>query len=170
MNKLILQAVAALVVVVAMWFGWRAVKNHYIEVGKAEVQAKWDADKAARKKAEDAAIAKRAQDNALEKERQDAIVDRIKEQYNVEIGKLRNDVATAKRVRVGTAICGQGTSSPTKASGTEGSNVANPGAGLVREDVERDIRALMINVEEALATGRACQNFLIDNGFTSERR
>lgn len=67
------------------------------------------------------------------------------------------------RVRVGTASCGP--AATTEATGTSGSDGANPPGRLVREDVERDTRALSVAVEQDLATGRACQAFVIGNGL-----
>lgn len=165
MNPLILRGAAALAVILALLFGFRAIKNHYIDVGKADVQTKWNADKTARKIAEDAAIAKRLSENVIEKAKQDITNKTITENYH-EIDKLRNELATSKRMRVGTAICGQGSTGTAKTSSPERSNVPDSGTGLVREDVERDIRALMIQVEESFATGRACQAFIKENGMT----
>lgn len=168
MTSIYMKAGAALAIVLALFFGYRALANHHQDIGRQEVQDKWDADKITRKNAEDAATAKRLADNAIEKAKQDATNKTITEKYN-EINSLRNELAASKRVRVGTAICSQGSASLTKASGTEGSNVPDTGARVVREDVERDIRALMIQVEESFATGRACQSFIRENGFTSEQ-
>ena len=155
---------AALLVLLGLWWG---VSHHYTEVGKAEVQAKWEKDKVARAKAEELAIADRNTKNAQEKERQDVVNKTITEKYN-EINNLRNELATAKRMRIGTAICSQRPSSPAKTTSPESSAPADTGAIVVREDVERDIRALMIRVEESFATGRACQAFIRENGFAAE--
>lgn len=151
-------------VILALLWGWWAISNHYTDVGRAEVQAKWDIEKKKIKEAEDKAIAKRNADNIIEKAKQDSINKTITENYYA-IDSLRNELATAKRMRAGTAICGQGSAGTSKASGPERSDVPDSGARLVREDVERDIRALMIQVEESFATGRACQSFIRDNGF-----
>lgn len=169
MNRLAMQAIAAIVVILALWFGLRALEKHYIEIGKAEVQAKWDKDKVARKAAEELAIADRNAENAREKKRQDATNKTITENYH-EIDKLRTDLTSVKRVRIGTAICGQGASATTKTDSSNSGDVADTGARLVREDVNRDIRTLMIKVEEGFAAGRACQTFIEENGFTSPRK
>lgn len=169
MNTMLIKAIASLAVIVGLWFGWRAVKNHYIDVGRAEVQAKWEKDKIARKQAEELAEADRKAANAREKERQDRVTQTITEKYHADLAKVRGDLAAAKRVRVGTAICGQGSSGATQAPGAQGSEPADTGTRVVREDIERDIRTMMVVVEEAFATGRACQSFIRDNGFAPEQ-
>lgn len=166
MNRLILQVVAVLAVLVALWWG---LSNHYTKVGRAQVQAKWDKDKADKKAAEELAIADRNAENAREKERQDATNKTITENYH-EIDRLRTELTSAKRVRIGTAICGKGSFATTKTDSSNGGDVADTGARLVREDVNRDIRTLMIKVEEGFAAGRACQTFIEENGFTSPRK
>jgi len=67
------------------------------------------------------------------------------------------------RVRVGTGVCGP--SSPAQTEGPAGGDRADPPGRLVREDVERDLRALKEAVEQDLATGRACQAFVRENGL-----
>lgn len=69
----------------------------------------------------------------------------------------------AERVRIGPASCGP--AATTEAAGAGGSDGAHPPGRLVRDDVERDTRALTIAVEQDLATGRACQAFVIGNGL-----
>lgn len=67
------------------------------------------------------------------------------------------------RVRVGAGTCGPAAS--TKTDDAASSDGANSPGRLVREDVERDTRALTEAVEQDLATGRACQAWGRENGF-----
>lgn len=67
------------------------------------------------------------------------------------------------RVRVGQGTCGAAGAAKTDDAG--GSNGADSPGRLVREDVERDTRALDVAVEQDLATGRACQAWGRENGF-----
>lgn len=165
LSPIALRGLAGILIIVALWFGWRMVRNHYIDVGKTEVQAKWDADKAARAKAEEAAMAKRVQYNAREKERQDEANRTITENYNAEITKVRADLALASRMRVGTNVCRQGSTGDAQTPSAQGSQPADTGTRVVSDKTDRAIRKLMIDVEDALATGRACQSFLRENGF-----
>lgn len=155
-------AAAIILILTGLWW---SLSSHYTDVGRAEVQAKWDKDKAARAKAEELAIAGRNAKNAQEKEKQDQINQTITEKYNDELTKVRNDLAIAKRVRVGTAICGARSTGPSEAKNAEGSTPADTRAIVVRDDIDRDLRALMIRVEEGFAAGRACQGWGIENGF-----
>lgn len=68
------------------------------------------------------------------------------------------------RVRVGHAICG-GPAAPAQAESTSGSDGAYPAGRLVRSDIERDLRALKVAVEQHFATGRTCQAFVTGNGL-----
>lgn len=161
------KAAIAAMVALALFFGYRAIANHYTEVGKAEVQAKWNADKVARKAAEDLAVADRNAENERLKGEQRKSNETITEKYNAELTKVRNDLATAKRMRVGTAICGQGSSAPAKAGNAEGGITADNATWGIREDAERDLRALELRVEESFATGRTCQGWGVANGFAN---
>lgn len=67
------------------------------------------------------------------------------------------------RVRVGAGTCGPSTAAA--AEDAAGSDSSNPPGRLVRDDVERDTRALTEAVEQDLATGRACQAWGKKNGF-----
>lgn len=156
-------AAAIILVLCGLWWG---VSRHYIKVGQDEVQAKWDRDKVAQKKAEELAIADRNAENAREKEDQSKRSKANQEKHDAELNEMRNRIIAAQRVRVGTAICSQ---RPTAASKTEGPQVgttADTRAVVVRDDIDRDIRALMIRVEEGFAAGRSCQRFIIEEGFT----
>ena len=81
---------------------------------------------------------------------------------NEELAPVRERIVV-ERVRVGAGICGPtGAADPEGAAGGDGTD--SPGR-LVRPDVERDIRALKLAVEEDLTTGRACQAFVRENGI-----
>lgn len=89
---------------------------------------------------------------------------------NTTITKAKNDEIApvvqriyVDRVRVGAASCGPATTAKTDDAGS--GNGADSSGRLVREDVERDTRALTEAVEQDLATGRACQAWGKANGF-----
>jgi|SRR5450830_465281 len=87
----------------------------------------------------------------------------IQRKYDEEITTARTAAARRERMRIGTALCPTTGSSET--GGASGGNGANPGARLVSDDIERDIRALEVRVEEAFASGRAAQAFIRANGL-----
>ncbi len=154
-------AFAVLVVLVAGYLGWH---EHVYDQGFAAEKAIWDADKDARKKAEEVAVAKRLAENAAAKEIQAENSRLITRKYDDEISALRDRIDHAPRLHVGPAICG-GPASPAAPSGAGSGDAADPAGRLVPDDVDRDLRALMKEVEEALATARAAQQFIRDNGM-----
>ena len=136
-------------------------------VGIVYEHAKGDAEGFRRATSERAArdavaIFTRVSDNAALSIKQDAI--------NRIITKVKNEEVTpviqriyVDRVRVGTGTCGS--TSATNTSGAGSGDGADTSVRLVREDIERDTRALIEAVERDLATGRACQMFLRESGM-----
>ena len=108
------------------------------------------------------AIVTRVHDNAVLSIKQDTINTIITETRNAEITPVVQRIYV-DRVRVGAGTCGPAGTADTQGAG--GGNGANPPGRLVREDVERDTRALTEAVEQDLATGRACQAFVRENGM-----
>lgn len=108
------------------------------------------------------AVISRVQDNAALSIKQNAINAFITKDKNEKLAPVIARIA-AERVRIGPAICGP--SAPAKAESPSGSDDTDSSGRLARSDVERDIRALKISVETDLATGRACQAFVIENGL-----
>jgi len=109
------------------------------------------------------AVAARLKENGAKAVQQAAANVAITKAKNEEIAPVARRIA-ADRVRVGPAIC-SGPTSPTEPKSAASSDGTNPSGRLVRPDVERDIRALKLAVEEDLATGRACQAFLRENSL-----
>lgn len=109
------------------------------------------------------AVAAKLKENAAIGVKQATTNVAITKAKDVEITPVRNRIAV-DRVRVGPAIC-SGPTTPTDAKSSASSDGTDTPSRLVRPDVERDIRALKLAVEEDLATGRACQAFLRDNGL-----
>lgn len=108
------------------------------------------------------AIVTRVSDNAALSLKHDTVNRIITKVKNEEVAPVVQRIYV-DRVRVGTGTCGPASSADTPGAG--GSNGANPPGRLVREDVERDTRALTEAVEQDLATGRACQAFVRENGM-----
>jgi len=80
------------------------------------------------------------------------------------VGPVRERIVT-HRVYIGSAVCCDRPATLAETEGTGGGVEANPPGRLVRPDVERDLVALQLAVEEDLATGRACQATLRENGM-----
>lgn len=108
------------------------------------------------------AVITRTHDNAVLSIKQNTINTIITETKNAEITPVVQRIYV-DRVRVGTGTCGPAGAADTQSAG--GGDGANPPGRLVRDDVERDTRALTEAVEQDLATGRACQAFVRENGM-----
>ncbi len=108
------------------------------------------------------AIVARMRDNAALSIKQDNINQIITRTKNEELAPVVRHIYV-DRVRVGAGTCG-----PASAAAADGASVSDetdPPGRLVRDDVERDTRALTEAVEQDLATGRACQSFVRENGM-----
>jgi hypothetical protein len=68
-------------------------------------------------------------------------------------------------MRAGLAITCGGPANPAQTASAGGGDAADTGGRLVREDVQRDIDALKLRVEEAFAAGRTYQAFVPANGM-----
>lgn len=108
------------------------------------------------------AIVARVRDNAALSTKQDNINHIITRTKNEELAPVVQRIYV-DRVRVGAGTCGP--AGAASAQGASGGDGANSSGWLVRDDVERDTRALTEAVEHDLATGRACQAFVRENGM-----
>ena len=108
------------------------------------------------------AILARVRDNAVLSIKQDNINQIITRNKNEEIAPVVQRIYV-DRVRVGAGTCGP--AGAANADGASGGDGADSSGRLVRDDVERDTRALTEAVEQDLATGRACQEFVRENGM-----
>ena len=154
-----LTAAVTLVVILLLGGAWWV--RHY---GAERYQAGHAAAIAERAQADDEAVRKRTAENAAKAVSQADSNVTITEKKHEEIQPVRERIVT-QRVYVGSALCGDRLAGPAETQGAAGSDSANPPGWLVRPDVERDLIALKLAVEEDLATGRACQRVLQDEGM-----
>lgn len=149
---------------IATLYGWHTIKSRYIEEGKTAVYQEWKiADAESEEKENDAMLA-RQKENAETEKKQAETNALIKKGHAHEIAKIRAAIASAPKLRVGTAICGGFAGTPETESAS-GSDATNTGTRLVRDDIDRDIKSLELKVEEAFATCRAAQEFITANGL-----
>jgi len=154
------------------WLSGLIVAAMLLAVGGLAVHAygvrRYDAGHAAataeRARADDAAARRRQQENTALAAQQAASNATITEKKHDEVQPVRERIVT-QRVYVGAAVCGDRSAAPAEAQGTAGGDGTDPPGRLVRPDVERDIVALKLAVEEDLATGRACQAVLQAEGM-----
>lgn len=147
---------AVVIVLAALVTGW--IK------GAAHEQAKHQVAEARRVEAQQGAILARLAENRAELAHQKAVNADITKGKNDEIRDLTARITAAGRLRVGTAICGgpAGTPAPDVPGSGDGADQAGR---LVREDVDRDLKALIVAMETDAATGRACQAAAREHGF-----
>jgi hypothetical protein len=130
--------------------------------GSSQYQAGVAAEREAARGRALVATVGRVQENAVEASKQQSINLTVTEKKHEELAPVIRTIYV-DRVRVGAASCGPaGAPKTDDASGGAG---ADPAGRLVREDVERDTRALDEAVERHLATGRACQAWGVANGY-----
>jgi prophage endopeptidase len=160
MNPLDRLLIGSILVVGALFTGVLGLK-HY---GAERYDAGHAAAIAERAQADAKAVRTRITDNTALAAKQAASNATITEQKHEEIQPVRERIVT-QRVYVGPAVCGDGPPATAEAQGAgSGDGTDSPGR-LVRPDVERDLVALKLAVEEDLATGRACQAVLKSEGM-----
>ena len=145
-----------LLLVVAALLAVKVHEQHAIKVTM-------DAYQAAEKAANDLLVDKRREDNRALAAKQLLDSSNIQRKHDEEVAIARTAAARRERMRIGSALCPP--AGPTETGRAGGSDGADSGGRLVPDDVDRDIRALEIKVEEAFAAGRAAQEFIRDNGL-----
>lgn len=126
-------------------------------LGAGHMEGKWNASKAAMAQAQDAAIIQRVTENQALIDKNAADNAAITKAKNEEIAAVRSSLAVS--LRRGAGICARPASAP-EASPTGGSDAASAPSELFRPDIDRDLRATMMEMEEVAATARACQSFV----------
>ena len=147
--------VAVLAVGVAGFVGASTYRAHVWQSGYDKAVG----DRAAR---DAVAVLVRTQDNAALTVKQDGFNNTITKAKDAELAPVVKRIYV-DRVRVGPAICGP--ASPAETEGTASSDGEDTAGRLVSQRAEEDIRALELQVEDHLATGRACQAFIKANGL-----
>lgn len=130
--------------------------------GAVQYQAGRTAASEERAAADARAVLLRTEENAVLAQRQGETNLKITEAKHEELAPVRERIVV-ERVRVGAAICGP--ADPADAESAGGGAKADPAGRLVRPDAERNLVALKLEVEEHLATARACQATLRKYGL-----
>ncbi|MFS2027624.1 hypothetical protein [Massilia sp. CT11-137] len=156
LERLLIAAVLAVLLAVGTWFGI----HHY---GAERYDAGHAAAMKERAALDAVAVLKRTTENAATAAAQAHTNSIITKAKNEELAPVRERIVT-QRVYVGSAIC-DGPPAPAQTADAASGDGANPPGRLVRPDVDRDIKALKLAVEEDLATGRSCQEWGKKNGF-----
>lgn len=148
----------ALLAVVAclLWTG-----HHF---GAQGVQADWNKDKANRANAEKSAVLARASENLEIFRRQELDNQKITKDHDDELTKVRADLSRSERMRIGSALCGRSAGSTETASSGSG-NATDTAGRVLSPEMDGIFKSLILEMEQAAATGRACQAFVTSNGM-----
>ena len=157
-DRLMASLIVSVALLVGGWLGVLAYGSHRYDAGHAAAIVE-------RANADAAAVLKRTRENVAQSARQDETNATITKEKDDEIADLRRRLAAAPRLRVGPSICPDRPAAPAQAEGPAGGNSTDPSAGLVSEAADRDLKQLIEDVERDLATGRACQAFVRENGL-----
>lgn len=158
---------AAIALLAALVAGYFAIELHGVTQGRAEVQNKWDAETVTRKTAEAAAVIARVAENKQIVDQQQLDNQRITKAHNDEINSVRAAIARAPGLRIGAALCSGFASAPDTVGAGSGDD-ADPRTRLLPDALDRDIKALILEVEEVASTGRACQSFVRAGGMAPQ--
>lgn len=131
--------------------------------GESVVNAKWSASRAAIQAAEVLATDKRLAENAKLAVQQAGFNLAIKKAKNEDLAPVVAAIA-ADRLRIGPALCPRFATAAEAASASR-SDDADHVASRVPSAVERDFKSLEMEVANSMASGRAAQKFITDNGL-----
>jgi len=132
--------------------------------GAKGVQRDWNASKAAIVLAEKAAVDTRLSSNAKTAAEQAGFNAAIKKAKNEDLAPVVAAIA-ADRVRIGPALCPGRFTATAEAPGASGGDGTDHVAAGIRDQAERDLKALEVEVAKSLATGRTAQGFITANGL-----
>lgn len=157
-DRILAGALALVALLMVCWLGVRHYGAVRYEAGQAAAiaeRARLDAD----------AVLARTRANAKEADRQASVNETITKEKDNEISDLRRRLAAAGRLRVGPAVCPGRPAADADTESTAGGDGTDSPGGLVSAAADRDFKRLIVDVETNLATGRACQAFLRENGL-----
>ncbi|MDR6739568.1 hypothetical protein J2X56_001582 [Herbaspirillum sp. 1173] len=133
--------------------------------GAGRVQAKWDAQVKQQAAAAEAALEVRREQNRATGAEQALKAAQIQKGHDDEMAKVRSDLRNSERLRLGAAWCDGFTPGPAQAGGTGGSNAANAPGRILSSELDRAVKSLIEQAEEAAAAARAAQAFIRENGM-----
>ena len=153
---------AGLIIAAALLAGFALAVHEY---GVHQYDAGHAAAITERAAADAAAVLRRTQNNVVQAARQFSTNSTITKEKDDEIADLRRRLAAAPRLRVGPSVCPDRPAAPAQTQGAAGSDSADPPSRLVSSRADADFKQLIEEVEQDLATGRACQAFIEKNGL-----
>ncbi len=130
--------------------------------GRSAVQQKWNIVKAQQAQQVQDALQQRQAENAALKAQQTAINTTIQKAHDEEISQINNALAHSERLRISSRFCAAppGQTDPESPTGGDETDTAS---GLLSAEVDSAVKQLILESEQAAATGRAAQAFIRDN-------
>jgi len=132
--------------------------------GRSAVQQRWDIDKARLAQQAEDLLQQRHAENAALAARQTSTNNTIQKAHNEEIHKVNAALARSERLRISSHFCPEVTGQ-TNADSTTSSDEADTTVRLLSTEVDRAVKQLILESEQAAATGRAAQAFIRGNGL-----
>lgn len=132
--------------------------------GRSAVQQKWDIAKAQQAQQANDLLQQRHAENAAIATQQTIINTTIQKAHDEELRQLNAALAHAERLRIGTRFCSD-TTRPTPTESTTRNDATDTTGRLLSEEMDRTVKQLILESEQAAATGRAAQEFIRENGL-----
>lgn len=161
---ILLASVAGLGVAVALHFYGAA----QYEKGAAAIQQKWDAAKLAQQIAYAQALKQRTDENAALRDRYEKALADMRGKYASEKALVDQYHAAhlGDGLRLPDSVCAAaGFARPPEAGRASGGAAATAGTVVLPEEIERNLRELLREADQAAAVGRIGQGFIKQNGF-----
>lgn len=174
-NAILIKVVGGIGMLLALWFVYQEFTEHYISIGRKEVQALWDADKVALKLAEAKALKKRvALNEAMYAEQQEinkGVIDELERKHKKQTADYLLTIDYLKshgglRFPSKDGICSPRPASETSAQGTTGSNETS--YTRLPEKIENDLLELANDADIVTIQLGACQGWIKANGFSTK--
>jgi LPS O-antigen subunit length determinant protein (WzzB/FepE family) len=132
--------------------------------GRSVVHKEWSIEKVQQAQLAKDALQQRNIENTALEAQQTTINNTLQKEHDEEIRKINVALARSKRLRIGTKFCGDTTRQANTESATS-SDGADTTSRLLSEEMDRTVKQLILESEQAAATGRAAQAFIRENGF-----
>lgn len=132
--------------------------------GRSVIQQKWNIDKAKQAQQATDVMKQRQLEIAALNVQQTTINTTIQKEHDEELRTINSALTRSERLRISTHFCADVTRPPATQS-TTGSTEADTTSRVLSAKVDRAVRQLILETEQATVTGRAAQAFIRENGL-----
>lgn len=166
-SRLVAIIIAAAIAIGGIWFGLHWYGNARYEAGASDMKAKWDADMVKQGADYAKALAQRDAENVkLAEQNGKAMLD-LKRKYDDEVAKNRSyREQHADGLRLPSSVCADaGAAKGTDTESPERGIKPPAGTVLLPRAVADNLRQLMEEADNAIASCRVLQDFAVKNGL-----